>query len=321
MANPAITRQVLDRFYEEVAHDREKLKAFLRPVPLDLKKVFIRAMNDNAEVKNRRCYYHLFPDETKLWQGTRTQVFKRGLGEVIWARHYYPQHMAFFAAGLRYRERCFMAANRVGKTIGGGFEDAAHATGDYPTWWPGRRFTRPVSMWICGRTNETTRDILQAKLFGKVVFRGGRKTVDGTGIFPVDCLGQPTWKSGVQDLIDTIPVLHKSGGWSDIGLKSYEQGRKAFEGTEKDVVHCDEEPPAEAYDEMLIRTTTTGGIVYLTFTPLEGYSTVVQSFLPKPEGSVEDDGEFDHNTTPWWAGRRPEGAKDEGEFGQEHEEL
>ena len=64
-------------------------------------------------------------------------------------------------------------------------------------------------------------------------------------------------------------------------LKSYEQGRKKFQGTEIDLVWLDEEPPEDVYSECVTRTMTTGGIVYLTFTPLEGLSNVVMSFLPK----------------------------------------
>ena len=36
------------------------------------------------------------------------------------ARYKYPKHLEFFAAGRRFRQRAFMAANRVGKTEGGG---------------------------------------------------------------------------------------------------------------------------------------------------------------------------------------------------------
>ena len=42
-------------------------------------------------------------------------------------RDLYQKHLEFFRAGARYRERCFMAANRVGKTEGaGGYEIACH---------------------------------------------------------------------------------------------------------------------------------------------------------------------------------------------------
>ena len=37
----------------------------------------------------------------------------------------------------------------------------------------------------------------------------------------------------------------------------------------------------DVYGECLIRTATTNGIIMLTFTPLEGISKVVLSFMPK----------------------------------------
>jgi phage terminase large subunit-like protein len=62
----------------------------------------------------------------------------------------------------------------------------------------------------------------------------------------------------------------------------YEQGRTSFEGTGKHVIWCDEEPPLDCCVEMLYRTITTKGIVLVTFTPLQGMSAVVTSFL-EPE--------------------------------------
>lgn len=197
-------------------------------------------------------------------------------------RELYPRHLEFFRAGADYRERCFMAANRIGKTEGaGGYETALHLTGEYPDWWDGKRFDRPVKWWAAGKTNETTRDIVQAKLFGPIAFEGQRKTVAGTGLIPGNNIGAITWKQGVSDLIDTVKVRHKSGGWSVLGLKSYQQGRGSFEGTEQDGIWLDEEPPADIYGECLIRTATTDGLVMLTFTPLEGLSATVMSFLPQ----------------------------------------
>lgn len=197
-------------------------------------------------------------------------------------RELYPRHMEFFRAGADYRERCFMAGNRIGKTEGaGGYETTLHLTGEYPDWWEGRRFDGPVKWWAAGKTNETTRDIVQGKLFGPIAFDGARKCVQGTGLVPGDSIGGITWKQGVADLIDTVKVRHKSGGWSVLGIKSYQQGRGSFEGTEQDGIWLDEEPPAAIYGECLIRTATTDGLVLLTFTPLEGMSETVMSFLPQ----------------------------------------
>lgn len=219
--------------------------------------------------KSRRKIDSFFPDEGPL------------------RRELYPKHLEFFAAGATYRERCFLAANRIGKSEGaGGYEIALHLTGQYPDWWPGRRFTRPISAWAAGKTNETTRDIVQAKLVGSVI-GGAPKTVSGTGLIYGDAIGDLNWKQGVQDLLDTVMVEHVSGGWSRLGLKSYQQGRGAFEGTEQDVIWLDEEPPIDIYGECLIRTATTGGMVAITFTPLEGVTETVKSFLPNgmPKGN------------------------------------
>lgn len=192
-------------------------------------------------------------------------------------RELYPRHIAFFAAGLVHRERLALCANRIGKTEGmSGYELTVHLTGRYPAWWPGRRFARPISAWAAGTTRETTRDILQAKLVGP---RGAY----GTGLLPADALGRYLHLPGVPDGLATVQVRHESGGWSKLGFKSFDQGRTAFEGTEQDVIALDEEPPMPVYIECLTRTMTNDGMLMLTFTPLQGMSEVVLSFLPGGE--------------------------------------
>jgi phage terminase large subunit-like protein len=200
-------------------------------------------------------------------------------------RELYAKHMEFFRVGAHYPERAAICANRVGKTLGmGGYETALHLTGRYPDWWDGRRFMEPIEAWAAGKTNETTRDIIQLCLIGKAIQEGSRKSVSGLGLIPKEYLGVPTWKAGgVPNLVDTIPVKHTSGGWSSLGLKCYEQGRGAFEGTAKHVIWLDEEPDEGVYDECLIRTATTHGIMICTFTPLEGMSKVVLQFLPQDQ--------------------------------------
>jgi phage terminase large subunit-like protein len=85
--------------------------------------------------------------------------------------------------------------------------------------------------------------------------------------------------------MESVWVRHVSGKTSVIGFKTYEQGRTSFEGTGKHVIHCDEEPPLDCYTEMLYRTITTKGITLITFTPLQGMSEVVSSFL-EPENDA-----------------------------------
>jgi phage terminase large subunit-like protein len=226
-----------------------------------------RALDLIAEAKRRagqRRIDSFYPDEGPL------------------RRELYPKHLEFFGAGKFYRERCALAANRIGKTEGmGGYETACHLTGVYPHWWKGRTFDKPVQWWAAGKTNETTRDIVQRKLFGPVLGQGTQdKRLSGTGMVYGNRLGKISWKQGVQDLVDTIQVRHSSGGWSQLGMKSYQQGRGSFEGTEQDGIWLDEEPPLDIYGECIIRTATTNGIIMLTFTPLEGVTGTVLSFLP-----------------------------------------
>lgn len=197
-------------------------------------------------------------------------------------RTLYPKHLELFTAGKEFMERCFMAANRIGKTVAGGYETTSHLTGQYPHWWDGREFVHPIHAWVAGDTNETTRDILQKELLGEVTWGDdGKKRPDGSGIIPRDCIGRVTWKRGVEDMIDKCLIRHVSGRWSNLAFKSYDQGRRVFQGTAKHLIWLDEECPPEVYGECLIRLATTRGIMLTTFTPLLGLSEVVLSFMPE----------------------------------------
>jgi len=182
-----------------------------------------------------------------------------------------PKHRAFFDAGALYNERLFLAANRIGKSISGAFESACHATGVYPSWWRGKRFDKPTKGWVVGSTARSTRDVVQKELIGPM-------GAWGTGMIPKDKLGQSFALQGVPQGIDIIHIKHISGGWSSIGFKNYEQKLDAFFGTDMDWIWMDEECPQEIYNECLLRTMTTNGIVYVTFTPLKGLTPMVVKF-------------------------------------------
>lgn len=218
-----------------------------------------------------RRFYRMFPDVGMVWRE-----------EPIPARAGYVKHLAFFESGLHFRERCLLAANRIGKSEAGAYEVTCHLTGEYPEWWTGKRLTKiKIRAWAAGKTNETTRDIIQAKLLGPVTWINGKKTVAGTGMIPKELIGAITWKQGVADMVDTVKIKNtRSQAWSILGFKAYAQGRGSFEGTEQDIIWLDEEPPQDVYGECLIRTATTKGLIFITFTPLEGMSDVVLSFLP-----------------------------------------
>lgn len=187
-----------------------------------------------------------------------------------------PKHAAFFKAGAQYNERTFMAGNRCGKSIAGAFEAACHATGEYPDWWEGRRFSEPTHGWAVGSTARATRDTAQKELIGPI-------GAWGTGMIPRDKIGKFWALSGVPQGIDVIQVKHVSGGWSTIGFKNYEQPLPAFYGTALEWAWLDEECPQDIYNEILIRTMTTNGLVFNTFTPLKGLTPQVVRFLEQAD--------------------------------------
>jgi phage terminase large subunit-like protein len=226
----------------------------------------------DLDLPSNREEYLLYQELQRRLKRRRLSLYYPETGPL--RRERYPKHLEFFTAGRTRRERLFMAANRVGKTEGvGGYETTLHLTGRYPDWWPGYRFDRPIKAWGAGDTSKTVRDIIQDKLLGPL----GQY---GTGLIPAEDIQRLTQKAQVPDAIETIIVRHQSGGASTIQLKSYDQRREAFQGTEQDLIWLDEEAPLDIYAECLLRTMTTGGRMLCTFTPLMGLTEMVLSFMP-----------------------------------------
>ncbi len=188
--------------------------------------------------------------------------------------------MHFFTLGAtqpQNQERALFGGNRSGKTVAGTYEDTLHLTGQYPDWWPGYRFDRPVEGWAAGDTGKNVRDILQNAFCGKP----GDDSSHGTGMIPKDLILRTTVKHGLADAFETIFVRHvPTGGVSTLQLKSYDQGRVAFQGTAQDFIHLDEEPPIDVYTESLLRLMTRDGLLILTATPLQGLTKLMLQFLP-----------------------------------------
>jgi len=191
----------------------------------------------------------------------------------------YPKQSEFFTNGTYCRERLLIAGNQLGKSEAGAFEVACHLTGDYPPWWKGRVFDKPVKGWAAGVKAKDVRDVAQKKLCGEA----GVDALFGTGYIPKERFcDKPSLSRGVTDAFDTIQVRHKSGGVSVLRFKSYEEGRKGWQGETLDFVWFDEEPPSDLYSEGLTRTAATKGFVFVTFTPLMGMSDVVRRYLSEP---------------------------------------
>lgn len=192
----------------------------------------------------------------------------------------YDKQKAHFALGTTCSERLLMAGNQQGKTYAGAAEMAYHLTGQYPAWWPGRKWDRPVRAWAAGVTGILVRDGPQKLLCGTP----GVDEDFGTGLIPRDCfVEKPTLARGVTNLYDTLQVKHYTNGVYDgistLTFKSYEQGPGKFQSTTLDLLWLDEEPEMAVYSECLARFTATGGMLYMTFTPLMGMSDVVMRYL------------------------------------------
>ncbi|WP_115419937.1 terminase large subunit [Ensifer sp. M14] len=190
----------------------------------------------------------------------------------------YARQAAFHLAGATFRERLFMAGNQLGKTLAGAAEAAMHLTGDYPEWWAGRRFDRPITMIGGSESHELTRDGVQRLLVGPPMSEEDW----GTGYIPKAAIVSHTRRSSASGALDSVTVRHASGATSTLLLKAYEQGRAKWQANTVDYVWFDEEPPEDVYFEGITRTNATGGSVAVTFTPLKGMSSVVSRYLLEP---------------------------------------
>lgn len=187
--------------------------------------------------------------------------------------------MEFFAATKVHQEVAFIAANRSGKTLAMCYALTCFLTGNYPEWWPGRRWSRAVNAWVAGEDAKAVRESLQTTLFGP-------PDAIGTGLIPGECIvGKPTARAGVPEAFDTATIKHADGANSRLTFKTFDQGRESFQAAKVDVIGLDEEPPSSVYSEALTRTMSTvpgepNGLMMCSFTPLSGISEVVLQFMP-----------------------------------------
>lgn len=193
----------------------------------------------------------------------------------------------FHEAGKSAKERLFLAGNRTGKTYSASLEVCMHLTGIYPEWWNGYRYDEPVEVWAASDSAETTRDILQIKYYL------GDPHDGNLGLIHPSLILRKISKSGVPNACDTVWVRHSSGGVSKLAFKAYDQKRKKFQGTQKHIIHLDEEPPQDIYSECLTRTMATSegfhGMLIMSMTPLSGMNQFIKSFMEgrKPEEVID----------------------------------
>ena len=211
-----------------------------------------------------------------------TELARRQRTNLLRSYHPYAKQIAFHNA--KTRERLFMAGNQLGKTLGGAAEMAMHLTGEYPDWWGGHRFKKPITALAGSESYELTRDGVQRLLIGPPA----NEEEWGTGYSPQRAIQDRTRRMGVSNALDSVTVKHVSGGASTLLFKAYEQGRGKWQANTVDYVWFDEEPPEDVYYEGITRTNATRGLIAVTFTPLKGMSSVVARYLleDSPDRSV-----------------------------------
>lgn len=187
-----------------------------------------------------------------------------------------PKQLEYFATGLIARERALVAANRFGKTLSVSLEVCAHLTGNYPDWWNGYMYDRPLNVWVAGVSNKETNQNLKAYYIGDVNKVGWI---------------HPSLILDFKPLENLYLIQHASGGISKLRFKSFEQGREAWQAEKVDIVHPDEEMPYDIYTEALTRTATTSegdyGMIMPSLTPLKGMTPFLLHFRQKEDDNGE----------------------------------
>ena len=198
----------------------------------------------------------------------------------------YPYQRNFHDTGSSCNQRLLMAANRIGKSYCGAAEMAFHLTGLYPEWWKGRIYRQPITGWAGGVSNETTRDIVQAELLGSP----DDPEAFGSGAIPRSKIIKTERKPGVPNAKSMALIRHVSGGNSSLFFKAYEMGQEKWQGRSVDCVWLDEEPSRDIYSQAVTRTLDRRGMVYMTFTPEQGMTETVASFINsiKPGQSLDN---------------------------------
>jgi phage terminase large subunit-like protein len=169
----------------------------------------------------------------------------------------------------------FIAANRAGKS-----EALAYCIAQLARFGPPERPNTATTGWVVSLDANTSRDIIQPKLFDNGYGPPGLKP-----FIP---------KREIHDWKVADQILRLKNG-SIIGFKNSESERVKFQGVEKDYVAFDEEPPKDRHDEAVIRVG--GGRRLRVFGAV--------TLLP-PEGQVGGvSWLFTELIQPWQLGQRP----------------
>ena len=191
------------------------------------------------------------------------------------ARDLFPKSMEFFEATKHFQNVNIFGSNRSSKSITLAYAAATWALGDYPDWWPGRVFAKPVKIWLCGETGLLVRNNLQRYVMGEKDHEGEHSFIKREDIVGF------TYQTRPVGLCERAVIKSKYGGHSVIEFKSYDQGSVRFASDTIDVGILDEEPGTGIYSEVTTRTATTRGLVACGFTSVKGITPLIQTIAPE----------------------------------------
>lgn len=186
----------------------------------------------------------------------------------------------FFTTGNSER-RGILAANRIGKTVSTCYETAMHLTGEYPDWWQGYKFDKPITCMVAGEGWSQVALVLQNELIGTQDVKITENL--GTGAIPRRCIITDTMRNDGANCIG-VEVRHNSGNNSYLLFANYTQEVRQLQGFKLNLAVFDEQPPDDFFSEIVTRTATTQGKVLCSFTPLKGLNGLVSKFWNRSEG-------------------------------------
>ena len=174
-----------------------------------------------------------------------------------------------------------VSGNRTGKSYTSAALVTMALTGEYPSWYEGKRFDGPITCMVASIDSNTNKRIWQNYLLGTNNRR--MKEELGSGMIPKRCIVDNSIVSVRGDDVQSMQIKHKSGGFSTLYFTAYSQGREAIQGFSGDLIAIDEQCPVPFLQEAITRTKTVGGFVCMTFTPLEGMDYTLEQLLDLPD--------------------------------------
>lgn len=151
--------------------------------------------------------------------------------------------------------RVFFGGNRTGKTFWGAAETARFLHKNHPA----IEFDdHPMEVWACAESYDVHKDVNQPLL---------KKLLDPSRILDESFIRKDVWSE--------IKYRADDGTIGKITFKSYDQGRRKFQGAGKQLIWFDEEPPRDIWEECFVRVEA-GRQLYriLTMTPVLGMTWV-----------------------------------------------